>query len=148
MYGYIYKTIDKKNNKIYVGKHHSDIFEGYSYIGSGLIVSNIKNSLLRKNIPLEDRFDIEMIDTAETLEELNKKEIYWIKELDARNPNIGYNICKGGECGPGGPKMKGHKHSKETLEKMSENRKGSKNSNFGNHWKQSDELRHLHSILS
>ena len=145
MYGYIYKTTDKKTGKIYVGKHHSDRFEDYKYLGSGLIISNIKNKLFENNIPLEDRFNIEMIDTAESLEELNEKEIYWIQKLDSRNPDIGYNICKGGEAGPGGPMMLGHKHSEDTKKKMSENRSGSENSNYGNRWNQSNELKILHS---
>lgn len=55
---------------------------------------------------------------------------------------------KGGDCGPGGPMFKGHKHSLETKRKMSENRKGSKNSNYGNRWKQSDELKKKHSQIS
>lgn len=148
MYGYIYKTTDRKTNKIYVGKHHSNVFEGYDYLGSGLIISNIKNKLLENNISFKDRFDIEMIDTAESLKELNEKEIYWINQLDARNPSIGYNICKGGESGPGGPMMLGHKHSEETKQKMRKSRSGSQNSNYGNRWHQSDELRFLHSQLS
>lgn len=148
MYGYIYKTTDKNTGKIYIGQHRSLIFEGYHYIGSGTIISNIKNKLEQDNIPFESRFDIEMIDVADSKSELNQKEIYWIRELDSRNPNVGYNICKGGESGPGGPMMLGHKHSEETKQKMSQNRKGSKNSNYGNRWNQSDELKSLHSILS
>lgn len=148
MYGYIYKTTDKKTGKIYIGQHHAPIFEGYKYLGSGLVISNIKNKLQEENINLESRFDIEMLDTAESKFELNEKEIYWINKLNSRDPDIGYNICKGGEAGPGGPMMLGHKHSKETKRKMSENRSGSKNSNYGNRWHQSDELKALHSILS
>lgn len=148
MYGYIYKTTDKHTNKIYVGKKHSKVFKGIDYIGSGLMIKNIKNKCLRENIPIDTRFSVEMIDTAETLEELNEKEIYWIEKLGARNPSIGYNMRKGGDCGPGGPRYAGHKHSEETKRKMSESRKGCKNSNFGNHWHQSQELRELHSKLS
>lgn len=148
MYGYIYKTTDKKNGKIYVGQHHSEVFEGYKYLGSGLIISNIKNKLEQENLSLESRFDIEMIDTAESKSELDEKEIYWISKLNSRDSDIGYNICKGGEAGPGGPMMLGHKHSEETKMKMSEDRLGSKNSNYGNRWNQSEELKALHSILS
>lgn len=134
MIGYIYKTTDKKTNKIYIGKHKSNKFESYNYIGSGLIISNIRNKCIEEGIPLEERFLIELIDTAETDEELNQKEIYYIDKFNSRNSEIGYNIRKGGDCGPGGPMFKGHKHSQETKDKMSESRKGSNNSNFGNRW--------------
>ena len=66
MYGYIYKTTDKINNRIYIGQKHSAIFLGYKYLGSGLIIRNIVNKCLVDNTSLEDRFDIELIDTAET----------------------------------------------------------------------------------
>lgn len=111
MIGYIYKTTDKKTNKIYIGKHKSNKFESYNYIGSGLIISNIKNKCIEEGISLEERFLIELIDTAETNEELNNKEIYYIDKFNSRNREIGYNIRKGGDCGPGGPMFKGHKHS-------------------------------------
>ena len=148
MFGYIYKTTDKFTNKIYIGKHHSDTFKGIDYIGSGLIIRNIKNKCLKENISLENRFLVELIDVADSLEELNEKEKFWIETLDARNPDIGYNIRAGGDCGPGGAMFKGHKHSEETKLKMSLSRKGSNNSNFGNRWVQSKELRELHSKLS
>ena len=92
MYGYIYKTTDLNTNKIYVGKKVSKKFLGINYVGSGLIISNIKQKLLKENISLETRFVVDMIDSAETKDELNEKEIFWIAELDARNPNIGYNL--------------------------------------------------------
>ena len=148
MYGYIYKTTDKTNGKIYIGKRHSSEFQGFKYIGSGLIIKNIKNKCEENNVSLQERFNVEMIDTADTLEELNEKEIYWIEKLNARDSNIGYNMRKGGDCGPGGPMFKGHKHSQETRDKMSKSRIGSGNGNYGNRWHQSDELRKLHSILS
>ena len=42
----------------------------------------------------------------------------------------------------------GHKHTEETKQKMSADRTGSKNSNYGNRWNQSDELKKKHSELS
>lgn len=148
MFGYIYKTTDLSNGKIYVGKHHSSTFVGLEYIGSGYRITQIKHKCLREGIERSTRFSVEMIAQADTLEELNEKEIYWIDKLDSRNPDVGYNMRKGGDCGPGGPMMLGKKHSEETKQKMSEDRKGSKNSNFGNHWKASEELKELHSKLS
>ena len=148
MYGYIYKTTDKLTGKIYIGKHRAKCFEGYRYIGSGLIISNIKEKLLKDNIKLDERFDIEMIDSADSKEELNIKEVYWIDFLNARDYTVGYNIAKGGEGGIGGPMFTGHSHSEDTKKKMSLSRRGENNANFGNRWNQSIELRELHSKLS
>lgn len=64
--------------------------------------------------------------------------------MHSRDPEIGYNIAKGGEGGVGGPMFAGHRHSKETRKQMSESRKGEKNSNFGNHRKMPEEEKIKH----
>ena len=89
-----------------------------------------------------------MIDSADSKEELNIKEVYWIDFLNARDYTVGYNIAKGGEGGVGGPMFTGHSHSEDTKKKMSLSRRGENNANFGNRWNQSIELRELHSKLS
>jgi len=57
MYGYIYKTTNNTNGKIYVGQHKSDKFDP-SYIGSG--------SLLKKELKIYGRknFQCELIQEA------------------------------------------------------------------------------------
>ena len=147
MYGYIYKTTDKTNNKIYIGKRVSPKFQP-NYFGSGLIVYRIREKLNNDFEKMSERFTVEIIDTAESKEELIEKEIFYIDYLDARNPEVGYNLRKGGDCGPGGPHFKGHYHSEETKHHFSETRKGAHNGNYGNRWRQSDELRALHSKLA
>lgn len=141
MYGYIYITTNKINNKKYIGKKHSNVFIE-SYLGSGKI---LKQAIKKYG---KDNFVCEIIDTADSLDELNAKEKYYIKLYDARNSDDYYNISSGGDCGPGGPMFKGHRHSDETKRKMSLNKQGNKNGNYGNHWNQSDELKELHSKLS
>ena len=56
MYGYIYKTTNLINGKIYIGKHKSEKYDK-NYYGSGKIISiaiskydisNFKNELLPK----------------------------------------------------------------------------------------------------
>ena len=44
----------------------------------------------------ESNFTIEVIDKAETFEELQEKERYWIAQYNSTDPNIGYNVCIGG----------------------------------------------------
>lgn len=95
MYGYIYKTTNTVNNKIYIGQKKSSTFLGEAYLGSGV---RLHSAIVHYG---EDNFIVEMIDTAESKEELNKKEIYYIEKFDARNQDTGYNIAKGGEAGGG-----------------------------------------------
>ena len=47
-----------------------------------------------------ENFTVEQIDSANSLDELNKKEDYWIKFYDARNPLYGYNNMDGGKANP------------------------------------------------
>lgn len=91
MYGYIYKTTNLINGLIYVGQHKATKFEPNRYMGSG---NNIKAAIKEFG---KENFKCELLDTAETLEELNSKEEYWVDELQSRNPTVGYNVKKGGE---------------------------------------------------
>lgn len=149
MFGYIYKITNLINNKIYIGKTKYPIETRFkNHLWS--IYHHKTKSLLydAMNKYGKDNFKVEQIDQADSLEELNEKERYWISKLNSRNTSIGYNICKGGECGPGGPMFKGHKHTEQTKQQMSIDRSGSKNANYGNRWNQSDDLKALHSRLS
>lgn len=141
MYGYIYKTTCLINNKIYIGQHRYNKFD-IKYFGSGKL---LKRAILKYG---KENFKVELLKECLDRDDLNNSEIYYINKFNSRNTDIGYNICKGGERGPGGPMFKGHKHSLETRHNMSEDRKGSKNANYGNRWHQSDELRQLHLKLS
>ena len=91
MYGYIYLTKDLETDLIYIGQKKSSKFLDKRYLGSGTTILDLLNSGVNK-----DRFDIKMIDTADSAEELNQKEIYWIEAYDSMNPGIGYNRCHGG----------------------------------------------------
>jgi group I intron endonuclease len=86
----IYKTTNLINNKIYVGKHNEN---SKHYLGSGWILHKAIEKYGRENFIRE---------TIEVVNEQNwrEREIFWIKELNARDQNIGYNICAGGEGGP------------------------------------------------
>lgn len=84
----VYKTTNIVNGKIYVGK---DTKDDPNYLGSGTYLRNAIKKYGREN------FKKETIERCETNEQPCKREIYWIKELDARNTSIGYNISLGGD---------------------------------------------------
>ena len=90
MYGYIYKTTNLLNNKIYIGQKKSNVFLKEQYLGSGKYIKRAINKYGK------DNFKVEIIDTAESREELSNLEIYYIALFNSTNINIGYNIAKGG----------------------------------------------------
>lgn len=90
MYGYIYKTTNLISGKIYIGQKKSNIFLANKYLGSGI---RLKEAVAKYG---QNNFDVVLIDTAETKEELDAKEIYWIDYYDSKNKAIGYNIANGG----------------------------------------------------
>lgn len=120
MIGYIYKTTNKVNNKIYVGQKKSDKFLGESYLGSGKILTQAVAKYGK------DMFKVELLDTADSLEELGEKEKYWIKELRSQDPSIGYNITPGGIHVPIEGEQNGFygkHHTEETKQKLREAQK-------------------------
>ena len=90
MYGYIYKTTNLLNRKIYIGQHKSKVFDP-SYYGSGSWFRSVFKKYGKNN------FTTEIIEECESPQSLNEREIYWIEHFQSRNPSIGYNLAKGGE---------------------------------------------------
>ncbi len=105
MYGYIYKTTNKLNGKVYIGQHRAKEFD-QEYKGSGEALWNA----IRKYGWKE--FIVEMLDKAHSREELDRKEIYWIKFYRERGEC--YNIAAGGQG------VKGYVYTPEDRRKMSE----------------------------
>jgi group I intron endonuclease len=131
MFGYIYITENLINHKKYIGKKTSKKFLGTKYLGSGrLLVQAVKKYG-------EENFVVTMLDTADSLDELNEKEVYYIAKYNAQESNQFYNISRGGL--DGGPLFKGHKHTEETKRKIGNSVRGEKNGYFGK--KHSDEER-------
>lgn len=150
MYGYIYKITNLIDNKFYIGKHKvkNDKFDE-KYWGSGFH--------LKRAIKLygKDNFNREVLEWCDSLETLNQRESFWIKELDSRNPDVGYNIKDGGDggweidvsgqnnpmygvhrYGKDNPNF-GHKWSEESRQKMREtirNNGGRHGQNLGFKW--------------
>lgn len=132
----IYKTINKVNNKIYIGK---DLHNNSKYLGSGKLLKLAIKKYGKEN------FEKTLLEKCNSEKELCEKEIYWINKLDSTNRKIGYNITFGGTGGDtftNNPnkqstieklriKASGKKHSIETKNKISKLRTGKQNGMFG-----------------
>ena len=91
----VYKLTNSVNGKAYVGQTTRSMKERWCNHCSS---SKLKHrSALKAAIDKygKNSFSIEIIDTASSLNELNEKEIKWIKELNTISPN-GYNLDGGG----------------------------------------------------
>ena len=122
-YGYIYKTENKLNGKIYIGQHSYSCKRKAIYRGSGTALHNAMRKHGRSN------FQVSIIVNVDTKEQLNEFERFFIaKYREIIGQENMYNICDGGECGP--PHMLGKKHPEDRKKKLSEKMKGWK---LGNH---------------
>ena len=131
MYGYIYLTENLINHKKYIGQKMSPTFLNTNYLGSGKILLQAVAKYGKEN------FIVTMLDTAETAEELNEKEMYYITKYNAQESLDFYNIAPGGT--DGGALFKGHKHSEESKQKIGNSVRGEKNGFYGK--KHSEETR-------
>lgn len=94
--GYIYKCTHIVDGKLYIGQKSSSKFMP-SYYGRGSkwtkeVLFNYRRDELSKYIK------IEVLEWCTSYDALNDAEVYWIKYYDTTNPNIGYNIQKGGNA--------------------------------------------------
>ena len=108
-YGIIFKTTNLVTNKNYIGQtiRLKDYLDGY-YLGSGIYINN---SIKKYG---KDSFKSEIICYCASLDQLNEKEAFYIKEFNTLHPN-GYNLMTGG--GQGG------KHSEESKKRISKSGK-------------------------
>lgn len=127
-YGYIYKTTNLVNGKIYIGLCRYKTIRKGIYYGSGTYLK----LAIRKYGKIN--FKKEILDIAFSEEELFEKEKYWIKKLNARDPKVGYNFKEGGIDGP---------FDKRTNKKISESLKGFHWMNDGvkNYWVKKDDFK-------
>ena len=92
MFGYIYLTTNLINGKVYVGKHKSSHYDK-NYIGSGTILNKAIKKYGKNN------FSCEILYKANSLEELNLKEIEFISLYKQLYKNSCYNVATGGDGG-------------------------------------------------
>ena len=90
MIGYVYKTTNLITGRYYIGQHHAEHFEPNKYLGSGAI---IKAAIKKYG---KDNFECGLLYEAETQDELDKLEVYYIQLYQANNREYGYNIQEGG----------------------------------------------------
>lgn len=118
MYGYVYKTTNVINGKIYIGQHKSDIFD-ISYYGSGRLLIKAIEKYGKNN------FSIELLEKCSSKQELNQQEKYWISKFNSTETKVGYNIALGGDGGdiftqlsPEAKEEKRRKHSEDTSSRI------------------------------
>ena len=129
----VYKITNKINNKIYIGQTVKTITERFSkHINS---VKRHSISYIHRAIRKygKENFIIEEIEKCNSSDQLNEREIFWIKKLNSKLPN-GYNLTDGG----GG--ISGYKLSKETKQKISKSLIGNACAK-GKHWKLSNKTK-------
>ena len=87
----IYKITNKKNGKSYIGQTIRTLKERikeHKKKNTSLISKAIRKYGMKS-------FNVCILEECFTLDNLNKREMYWIKEMNTVNPN-GYNLCEGG----------------------------------------------------
>lgn len=91
----IYKITNKLNSKIYIGQTIQSLQKRWSHHCNDKkrCCRKLANAIVKYG---PENFTIEQIDVACTREELDVKEIYWIKHYDSMNPDKGYNLLGGG----------------------------------------------------
>lgn len=150
----IYKVTNRINNKIYIGQTIQPLMTRWrKHCNKKRGCFALHNAIIKYGAI---NFTVEQIDIACSREELDQKEIYWIKYYDSMNPQKGYNLTSGGKhceisddvkhrlseknkgkkpsdkCIANSIKSrKGKKLSKEHIDKLRLTRIGDKNGMFG-----------------
>ena len=148
----IYKYTNSVNGKVYIGQTSKTLQERAQSNGNNYKESKRFHNAIKKYG--WDAFVPSIIDYADTVEEANAKEIYYISEYKSTDTKFGYNISRGGDCkimsdetkklisdkakerykDPTKNPMYNKKHSDEAKRKQRECKLGAKNPMYGHHW--------------
>lgn len=109
----IYLIKNLINNKVYIGQTIRGIEQRWKEHVSGKKECQYFQYAIEKHKP--ENFDKQVICYANSLQELNILEEFWINFYNSRDRNVGYNIAKGGF---------NTQHSDETKKKISDSNKG------------------------
>ena len=93
--GIIYKITNIINNKVYIGQTVNTIKQRWNKHCHSNGCRSLYNAILKYG---KENFNIEIIETL-PIEELDKREIYWINYYKSNNKKFGYNILLGGNLG-------------------------------------------------
>ena len=124
---WIYKITNIQNNKVYIGQSIRPIQDRFHrHINDAL--NNILDTHFARAIRKygKDNFIIEQIDQAQTQDELNKKEQYWIQYYNS--VQNGYNETDAiSKCGGNTYQSKTEKEMEVIKEKIRQTKLGAKN---------------------
>lgn len=124
---WIYKITNIQNNKVYIGQTIRPIKERFHrHINDAM--NNILDTHFARAIRKygKDNFIIEEIDNANSQDELNKKEQYWIQHYNSVNE--GYNETDAiSKCGGNTYQSKTEKEMEDIKEKIRQTKLGNKN---------------------
>lgn len=109
-FGYIYVIENDINEKLYIGQT-TDLKTRIRKHFCNNRRDTVLGCAIRKYG--SEHFDLVLLETCYSQIELDKKEIFWIRELNTKVPN-GYNLLSGGSVNA--------QHSEETKRKMREAR--------------------------
>lgn len=139
MFGYIYLTTNTVNNKKYIGQRRAFNCspEDDDYLGSGTILQRAIKFYGKEN------FVKEILETCDSIEELNEAEKKWISYYNAVVSDEFYNIASGGLAGdtwtgrPEEDKEEFREKIRESNKKRSRNPQnisGNNNPAYGKRW--------------
>ena len=119
----VYKITNKINNKIYIGQTIKPIQTRFR---EHIAKAKVKNTKFYRALNKygEENFEISLIDTANSQEELDEKEFYWMKYYDAVNKGYNSYLRKGKV---GGDTLTNHPEREKICKKISEAVMGEKN---------------------
>lgn len=132
---YVYTITNLVNYKIYVGqttvpKNRWAAHKCESY--SNRIRYPIHRAMKKYGI---DKFHFSLIEVCDTPDQVDKAEIYWIKQFDSTNSASGYNLAIGGNVN------RGWHHSELTKKKISESNTGVFHPKHTEEWKNQSSIR-------
>lgn len=116
----VYKITNKVTGKIYIGITNQGSGTRYRHHWYEARIGDpcpIHKSMAKYG---EENFTLEIIDFADTYEELKEKEKFYIKKFNSTDRSIGYNLTEGGDG------TFGRLHSEETKEKIRQKALGRK----------------------
>jgi hypothetical protein len=123
---FVYVIVCRESLKLYVGQHKGSNLRKYlqTKLSDAKNRSEVHSHLFcaMRKYPRESWGIWPLISDLQTRDEVDYWERFYIKVLKAQHPDVGYNICRGGEGGSGYPK--GHAVSKETRQKIARGHQG------------------------